>query len=99
MKIRESKLRKMIRNVLVESLGPKTVEEIIAQYESQAAQFGPMAARFMQGPKGDFERWASGECHPSDPSEIGGIGPELGAQYAGWTPEDFQAVLDSGCFG
>jgi len=99
MQIRESKLRKMIRSVLVESMGPKTVEDIIAKYEAQAAQFGPMAARFMQGPKDDFERWAMGECHPTDPEEMGGIGPELGAQYAGWTTADFQAVLDSGCFG
>tara|TARA_B100000963_G_C22298418_1_gene524575 strand:- start:99 stop:383 length:285 start_codon:yes stop_codon:yes gene_type:complete len=94
MRISENKLRRVIRKVLLEAAQPGAVEAVIAKFEAQREQLGPMADRFQSGTRIQFEAYASGVYTPLED-----LGPELAAQYEGWGPEDFQAVLDCGCLG
>ena len=102
MRITENKLRRVIRRVIKEASAPLRVSDVIARYEKQREQYmamgmGSRIGMMFNSIRMQFESWAAGDCLPTDPESVGGIGPDLGNQYAGWRPSDFQAVLDSGC--
>ena len=99
MRITENKLRQIIRRTLLEAATPDQIQEVIQRFESMRAELGQFATGMMMSNRNQFEAWAMGDCLPTDPPEVGGIGPELGKVYANWSAEDFQTVLDSGCFG
>ena len=79
---------------MLEAAQPGAVEAVIAKFQNQRDQLGPMANNFQSGTRIQFEAYAEGIYTPLED-----LGPELAAQYEGWSPEDFQAVLDSGCLG
>ena len=93
MRITERKLRRIIRQTLLEAADPKQVQEVIQKYKDMRARLGQWAATMMVSNRNQFEMWARGE----DPAIE--LGEELAKVYAGWEPADFQTVLDSGCFG
>lgn len=94
MRITKNRLRRVIQKVLLESAKPGAVEATIAKFQTQRDRLGPMADRFQAGTRNQFEAYANGDYTPEED-----LGPELAAQYAGWEPADFLAVLDSGCLG
>ena len=94
MRITENKLRRVIRTVLLEAAQLGAVEAVIEKFQRQRDQLGPMANNLQSGIRIQFEAYAQGIYTPLED-----LGPELAAQYEGWSPEDFQAVLDSGCLG
>ena len=102
MKITENKLRTVIRRIIKESSRPMRVSDVIARYEKQRQQYmdmglGGRVGMMFSSTRNQFEMWAAGDCLPTDSEDVGGIGPDLGNQYAGWRLSDFQSVLDSGC--
>ena len=101
MRITENKLRRVIRRVIKEASAPLRVSDVIARYEQQREKYmamgmGSRVGMMFASIRNQFEMWAAGDCLPTDSEAVGGIGPALGNQYAGWRTSDFQAVLDSG---
>ena len=86
MKLTESKLRRIIRGIVREERGlsenrneiEKAVQNAIKKFKSDDGQMQWREA------SRDFEYMAEGDFIP-------GVSDEY---YVGWTPEDFQAVID-----